>query len=98
MQISTLGVVDLTAAVESILAIIPQQLADGNVVELGDFGSFWLKTNSEGVEQPEEVRATQITTLSVQFKPGKVFKQALATIQFERSDAALPEIEEPEPG
>jgi nucleoid DNA-binding protein len=24
------------------LTIIPEELADGNIVELGDFGNFWL--------------------------------------------------------
>jgi predicted histone-like DNA-binding protein len=37
---STLSTMDMMAAIESFLAIIPQQLAKGNIIELGDFGNF----------------------------------------------------------
>jgi HU domain fused to wHTH, Ig, or Glycine-rich motif len=41
--------------------VIPEELAKGNIVELGDFGSFWLRASSEGAETAEEVRSSQIS-------------------------------------
>jgi hypothetical protein len=41
-NVSTLSSADLAAALEIFLNIIPKELAKGNIVELGDFGSFWL--------------------------------------------------------
>lgn len=81
-QRSTLSSMDMMAAIESFLAIIPEQLAKGNIVELGEFGTFWLRTTSEGAETPEEVRATQITSILPRFNPGKVFKHVLDGIEF----------------
>ena len=82
---STLTVADITAAVESFLAIVPKELAKGNIVELGDFGSFWLKTTAEGADTIEEVRADQISTVLPRFNPGKQFKRMLDNIQFNRN-------------
>jgi predicted histone-like DNA-binding protein len=81
---STLTPADMMAAVESILAIIPEQLARGNIVELGDFGNFWLRTTSDGAEQAQDVRGDQITSLLPRFNPGKRFKRALKHVRFEK--------------
>lgn len=81
-QRSTLSKMDMMAAIESFLEIIPEQLAKGNIVELGEFGSFWLRSTSEGAETPEEVRASQITSILPRFNPGKVFKHVLDGIEF----------------
>jgi len=82
---STLTEADFIAAVESFLAIIPRELAKGNIVELGDFGTFWLRTTSEGAETSEGVRADQITGVLPRFNPGKQFKQVLNQIKFNKN-------------
>lgn len=83
-EISTVSSTDTMAVLEALLKTIPQELADGNVVELGDFGNFWLKATSEGVETAEAVRATQINTLLPRFNAGKEFKKVLATVEYEK--------------
>ena len=90
---STLTTADMMAAIESFLAIVPQQLAKGNIVELGDFGSFWLRSTSEGAPAPEEANATQITSLLPRFNPGKTFKKALKSVDYARGTV----VQEPEP-
>ncbi|MEZ4644442.1 MAG: hypothetical protein R3E31_17210 [Chloroflexota bacterium] len=45
-QISTLSAADLAAAMETLLALIPQELMEGNIVDLGDFGLLSLKCKS----------------------------------------------------
>lgn len=84
-DISTLSTPDMMAAIESFLAIIPAELADGNIVELGDFGSFWLRSTSEGAETPEAVRGDQIISLIPRFIPGKQFRGALRAAKFQKT-------------
>ena len=84
-EMSTLTSTDMMAAIESFLTIVPKELAKGNIVELGDFGSFWLRTSSEGVENAEEVRADQINGVLARFNPGKQFKRTLDSIVFSKS-------------
>lgn len=82
--ISTLSTPDMMAAIEALLTIIPEELADGNIVELGDIGTFWLRFSAEGTAEITGVRGHQITTLIPRFMPGKQFKRVLARVKFEK--------------
>jgi predicted histone-like DNA-binding protein len=84
-QMSTLSSVDMVAAIESFLTIIPRELAKGNIVELGDFGSFWLRSTSDGAETAEIVRADQITNVMPRFNPGREFKRVIDAITFNKN-------------
>jgi len=75
----------VAAVLESLLSIISEELSRGNVVELGDFGNFWLKSNADGVANAEEVHTKQIKTLLPRFNAGKEFKKVLEGIQFEKA-------------
>ncbi len=81
-RMSTLSTVDMMAAIESFLSIIPAELAKGNIVELGEFGSFWLRTESEGLDDADKVSGSLITNTLPRFTPGKLFKQVLDAIDF----------------
>jgi predicted histone-like DNA-binding protein len=83
-DMSTLSTPDMMAAIEACLTLIPQHLAEGRVVELGDFGNFWLRFSAEGAETPAKVRGNQITTLIPRFMPGKQFKRVLDAVKFEK--------------
>jgi predicted histone-like DNA-binding protein len=83
-DISGLSTPDMVAAIEALLILIPRELAHGNIVELGDFGNFWLRSSAEGIEDAAKVRGDQITTLIPRFNPGKRFKRALLQVKFER--------------
>jgi len=81
-QMSTVSSADTLAVLEALLTVIPQELSRGNIVELGDFGNFWLRTDTEGAETAEEVRASQVTNVLPRFNAGKEFKKVLDTIEF----------------
>ena len=83
-DMSSLSTSDMMAAIEILLTIIPDELTQGNIVELGDFGNFWLRFSAEGVEDIARVRGDQITTLLPRFNPGKRFKSVLATVKFKK--------------
>ena len=83
-DISTLSTADMMGAIEAFLTIIPRHLAEGEVVDLGDFGSFWLRFSAQGAEAPAKVRGDLITTLIPRFISGKEFKRMLRTVRFEK--------------
>jgi predicted histone-like DNA-binding protein len=84
-QMCTVTGPDTLAVLESMLLVIPEELANGNIVELGDFGSFWLRNSADGSEQQENVSASNVTNVLPRFIPGKEFKKALTAIDFEKS-------------
>lgn len=84
-EMSTLSSVDLAAAVEAFLTIIPKELAAGNIVRLGDFGTFSLRVRSVGAESEEEVSARNITKTIASFRPGKRFKRELDAVEYEKA-------------
>jgi predicted histone-like DNA-binding protein len=83
-SMSTVSSVDTAAVLEAFLNVVPEQLADGKIVELGDFGTFRVSVSSEGTEQPENLTARNITDVRVLFSPGKRFKQVLNAAEFQK--------------
>ncbi len=82
---STLSSTDIVAVIESLLTVIPEELADGNIVELGDFGSFWLRASADGAETEDQVRPSQFKAVKPRFNPGKEFKKALNNVEFHKA-------------
>ena len=82
--ISTLSTIDTMAAIEAFLQVVPQELADGNIVDLGDFGSFWLRASATGTEAQEDVNKSQFVSIKPLFRPGKEFKKVLDTVEFKK--------------
>jgi len=84
-EMSTLSSADLAAALEALLTIILREIAAGNIVRLGDFGSFSLRVRSEGSESEEAVSARNITKTIASFRPGKRFQRVVDEIKFEKA-------------
>ena len=76
-QISTVSSVDTMAVLEAFIQLIPEEMAESNIVKLGDFGSFSLTLNSEGAETEAAFTAGRIKKYTVRFRPGKLFKDVL---------------------
>lgn len=89
-QMSTVSSADTLAVLEALLTVIPQELSRGNIVELGDFGNFWLRSETEGAESPESVRGNQIIGILPRFNAGKEFKKVLDTIDFVKTSEPAP--------
>lgn len=84
---STLSPADVTAVLEGLLEIIPEKLAAGQIVRLGDFGSFTGTVRSKGVADPAQFRpATDLLGLDIRFRPGKELARAVATVSFEPAE------------
>lgn len=83
-RMSTVSSIDLAAMLEAFLVTIPQKLAEGKIVDLGEFGSLRLRVQSEGSDTPEEVSASNIKRAFARFSPGKRFKRVLRNITFQK--------------
>lgn len=83
-RMSTVTSVDTAAVLEAFLTIVPEELANGRIVELGEFGTFRASVSSEGAAQAEDVTSRNITDVRVLFTPGKRFKQALESAEFQK--------------
>jgi predicted histone-like DNA-binding protein len=83
-KMSTVSSVDTAAVLEAFMNVVPDQLADGKIVELGDFGTFRVSVSSEGAEQPEAVTTRSITDVRILFQPGKRFKKLINNTEFEK--------------
>jgi len=82
-EMSTFSPIDLAAAVETFLHVIPKELAVGHTVQLGDFGTFSLRIRSEGSDTEEEVSSRNITRTVLSFRPGKRVKKIIDQIEYE---------------
>lgn len=84
---STLSNADVMAVLESLLEVIPERIAQGDIVRLGDFGSFSLSISSEGSEKAEEVTANNIRGNSLNFRPGKEIQKVLDTLTYAKASS-----------
>ena len=83
-RMSTVSTADTMAMLEAFLTVVPDQLADGKIVELGEFGTFRISISSDGADTADKVSADSITDVRVIFNPGKRFEDVLATLKFQK--------------
>lgn len=81
---TTLGTPDVMAVLEALLQDIPELLLEGQIVKLGDFGSFNLTISGSGAETEEEYHSGLINRTNLHFRPGKEFKDQLSAVVFKK--------------
>ena len=59
-----------------------EMLLNGNKVQLGALGDFWISLSSAGAETMEEFTAANITGINVIFTPGTDFEGLISRAQF----------------
>ncbi|MCA9930880.1 MAG: HU family DNA-binding protein [Anaerolineales bacterium] len=83
---STLSDADMDAALTNLLALIPKHLAEGHIVDLGEFGSFRLTIRTDGEELAEDVTVRNIKKVGVRFVPGAAFRKTMEDTRFEKTE------------
>lgn len=83
-NISTVSSVDTMAVLEALLKVIPEELAEGRIVRLGDFGSFFTTAKSDGVENEKDFNESLILKTNIKFRPGHEVKNALNNFQYKK--------------
>ena len=66
-SMSTLSSMNTAPVLEAFLNIVPSGLADGNIVELGDFDTFRVSVSSKSVDQAKYGTSRSITDVHVLF-------------------------------
>ena len=85
-QISGIKSPATMGVVEALLFVIPQALAEGNIVDLGDFGSYRLTLRASGEADSKDVSSKNILEVKVNFVPGKRFRQALSGVSYRKEE------------
>jgi predicted histone-like DNA-binding protein len=75
---------DIQGLLPAILKAIPDALADGKIVRLGDLGSLRITVKSEGSDDEKKVSSANIKSTGIIFSPGKDLKAAISNITFEK--------------
>ena len=83
-EISTLSSIDIIAVLEGLLKMIPQELLNGNIVKLGDFGSFYTVITGKGTDSIKDFNNSHIENAVIKFRPGKVINDALKKADFNK--------------
>lgn len=80
----TLTRADTLAVLAALEEEICRGLCNGEIVRLGEIGSFQVGVKSEGVKQEADFRESMISKVWVHFRPGMGLKEALGGLYFER--------------
>lgn len=79
---STVSIIDTTAVLEAFLQVVPDELLNGKIIKMGEFGTFRTTLASEGVVLEEEFTAAKIKKVNVRFRPAAVFNDIISVAKF----------------
>ena len=83
-KISTVSGADIRAVLYALIDVAPEELADGNIVRLGDLGYFRISISSNGHQQEDEVGTSSIRKARIIFTPGPRFKSMLNNLEYKK--------------
>lgn len=83
-SISTVSGADIRAVIYAVVEVVNNFLEDGDIVRIGDLGSLRLSLSSIGKPTEDEVDASTIKATRTIFTAGKMFKNKIKTLQFEK--------------
>lgn len=83
-KISTVSGADIAAVLYALLDVLPEMMADGHSVQLGNLGTMRVSLGGEGKNTADELTVSDITKRKVIFTPGKKLKSMLEELDFEK--------------
>lgn len=87
---------DITASLNGVIKTMKMALGRGEIVRLGDFGSFQISVSSNGAETEKEFNSSMIRKARISFRPGKALSKMLKALDFHQV-AKLPIAPQPIP-
>lgn len=84
---STVNSADVLAVLNLLEQVMIEEVAEGNIIRLGDFGSFSVSISGTGEAKAEEVTAANVTGASLNFRPGEGLTNLMQTLKFEKVSA-----------
>ena len=84
-KISTVSGADIRAVLYAMVDVATDELANSNIVRLGDLGSLRVSISSNGYETAEEVKAGAVKGSKVIFTPGKKLKEMQKGLSYQKA-------------
>ena len=81
---TTVSDTDVLAVLNDLIKILKRHLSNGEIVRLGDFGTFQVSLSSEGSETEAKFHSSLIRNPKVSFRPGIDLREMIATLKYER--------------
>jgi len=63
--------------------VLNEFMADGDMVDLGDFGKFQYQLSSKGTEERSEFTHANIKKVKIHFRPSKLLQKHVSEMEFE---------------
>ena len=81
---TTVSDTDVLAVLNDLTKLLKRHLDNGEIVRLGDFGTFQVTLSSEGAESEAKFHPSLIKKGKVTFRPGVDLKEMLNNLKFEK--------------
>ncbi|MCD8041513.1 MAG: HU family DNA-binding protein [Tannerellaceae bacterium] len=94
---STVSSADVKAVLDSLVYVMKQELSDGRIVKLNDFGNFRITFGSEGVEEEKDFHSSLIRRPKYTFTPGKALQDQKKLLQYAKITPEVIYLDEPCP-
>jgi predicted histone-like DNA-binding protein len=79
---------DVQGVLIALMDIIPDEICKGNIVSLGELGTFYVNVSSSGVENADEVSVSNLKGFKLIHLPTKKFKKHLNMINVSLQSAS----------
>ena len=81
---STIRRNDMYASLVGLVDILIKRLASGDIIKLGDLGSFCANISSNGANSLEELNSSYIKGVKIVFRPSALLKNSLKSFTYEK--------------
>ncbi|MCD7975831.1 MAG: hypothetical protein LUG51_01255 [Tannerellaceae bacterium] len=88
---------DATCVIKGLIFHMKQYLSHGNIIHLGEFGSFRVSAGSTGVEDPKDFHVSKFKKPRIIFTPGTMLSDTPELLSFKKIDVKLVPVECDEP-
>lgn len=76
--------IEVKAILDVFVGLIPERIAEGKIVQLGDLGSFFLTIRSEEVDRSEDFNISMIKGSRLNFYPSELIERELQKIDYQK--------------
>ncbi len=81
---STVNSGDVRTVLDLLVQVMNEELNNGNIVRLGNFGSFQVSISANGQDSADKVIANSVRYAKINFRPGKDLRDMLTTASYEK--------------
>jgi predicted histone-like DNA-binding protein len=82
---TTVSDTDVLAVLNELIKVLKRHLENGEIVRLGDFGTFQVTVVSDGADTEVQFHFSLIKNPKIAFRPGIDLKEMLANLKFEKA-------------